>query len=168
MVGAGGANGAREWGGAGNLMSSLVVFAWLLGWGYVGLSVVLASTAGVPGGAVDTLLQSVGLFYLDATGTLRQFADLTAIPPRWTDALYALVATLPLGFHVFIGTAAASEPGADDEVDGGDFVFGVGTFVGFCAVLGALLFGLGAQLLAISIVSVGLALVVFGLRVVLD
>ncbi|WP_276257498.1 hypothetical protein [Haloglomus litoreum] len=148
-------------------MSALVVFAWLLGWGFVGLSVILASTAGAPAGPVDALLQSVGLFYLDATGTLQEFAGLTAIPARWTDALYALVATIPLGFHVFTGTGAASEPDSGDEVDGGDFVFGIGTIVGFCAILGALLFGLGAELLAISIVSVLLGLVVLGLGIAL-
>jgi hypothetical protein len=148
-------------------MAALVVFAWLLGWGFVGLSVVLASTAGAPAGPVDALLQSVGLFYLDATGTLQNFAGLTAIPARWTDALYALAATVPLGFHVFIGTGAASEPDSGNEVDGGDFVFGMGTLVGFFAVLGALLFGLGAELLAVSIVSVGLGLLLFGLGIAL-
>jgi hypothetical protein len=148
-------------------MAALVVFAWLLGWGFVGLSVVLASTAGAPAGPVDALLQSVGLFYLDATATLQDFAGLTAIPARWTDALYALVATVPLGFHVFTGTAAASEPDSRNEVDGGDFVFGLGTIVGFCALLGALIFGLGAELLAVSIVSVLLGLVVLGLGIAL-
>lgn len=148
-------------------MSALVVFAWLLGWGFVGLSVVLASTAGAPAGPVDALLQSVGQFYLDATATLQEFAGLTAIPPRWTDALYSLAATVPLGFHIFAGTAAASDPGSGDEVDGGDFVFGLGTIVAFCAVLGGLIFGLGAELLAVSIVAVGLGLLLFGLAVAL-
>jgi hypothetical protein len=145
-------------------MGAYQVFVWLLAWGFVGASIVVASTSGDPTTVTDSLIQFVGLFYLDTVSTLREFTELTAIAPRWTDAGYAVVSVVPLGVHVFLATAAAAYPD-EEPLGAGDAVFGLGTIVGFCAVLAGLVFGLGAQLLAGSIIAVGIGVAMFGIEV---
>lgn len=145
-------------------MGALQVFVWLFAWGFVGASIVVASTSGDPVTVTDSLIQFVGSFYLGTVSTLREFAEMTAISARWTDAGYALVSVVPVGLHVFLATAAAAYPD-EEPLGAGDAVFGIGTIVGFCAILGGLIFGLGAQVLAGSLIAVGIGVAMFALEV---
>jgi hypothetical protein len=75
---------------------------WLLAWGFVGVSIIVATTSGPPAGAVDAVVQSVGEFYLTAVRTLRQFAMSTTVSPRWVDVAYAAFAVITVLIHLFL------------------------------------------------------------------
>ncbi|QCC46418.1 hypothetical protein [Halobellus limi] len=129
---------------------------WLLAWGFVGVSIVLATTSGPPASVLDLLLQGVGEFYLQSVETLRVFAAATTLPRRWVDVGYAVLAAVPLSVHFFIFAVAAVPRESDAGLDF-LFNFAVGTVV--VGVLGAGLLYLGAQLLVLSAVGVGVSLV---------
>jgi len=129
---------------------------WLLAWGFVGVSIVLATTSDPPASVLDILLHGLGEFYLQSVETLRVFAAATTLPSRWVDVVYAVLAPVPLSIHFFIFAVAAVPR---DSEAGLDFVFNltVGTVV--VGVLGASLLYLGAQLLVLSVIGVGVSLV---------
>ncbi|MGQ4556348.1 hypothetical protein [Halobellus sp. GM3] len=128
---------------------------WLLAWGFVGVSIVLATTSGASASAVDLVLHSVGEFYLTAVHTLRAFAAATTLPPRWVDVGYAVLSAVPMGIHFFL-LAVAAVPADSDE--GFDFVFALGTLTIVLGLLGASLLYVGAQLLVLSVIGVGVSL----------
>ncbi len=81
---------------------------WLLRWGFVGVSIIVATVSGAPAGAVDAAVQSVGGSYLTAVKTLRQFALSTTVSPRWVDVGYAALATVPIFVHLFLLSGVTS------------------------------------------------------------
>jgi len=138
-------------------MAVLVFGVWLLLWGAVGASLVIATTTPPPTTGVELLLQGPGQFYLEAVLTLRQFALLTTIPARWTDIGYAVVAMIPLSIH-FLLVGLAADWAAGTSLDGPQFaemVFVVGVPLAILGFFGAAAFELGAQLLVVSIIAVG-------------
>ncbi|MGQ4557613.1 hypothetical protein [Halobellus sp. GM3] len=139
-------------------MALYVLGLWLLGWAVVAVSIVLTFTSGAPAGPIDALLRGPGQFYLESVVALADFARLTTIPSRWTDIGYAALALLPLGVHLFLTGRAirVAAPDAWDENQITVAVFGVGSIFATVGVLGAMLFGLGAQFLVISILGVGI------------
>lgn len=138
-------------------MTVLVFGVWLLLWGFVGASLVIATTTPPPASAVEFLLQGPGQVYLEGVLTLRQFALLTTIPARWTDVGYAVVAMIPLAIH-FLLVGLAADWAAGTSADGPGFVemiFVVGVPLGILALFGAAALELGAQLLVVSIIALG-------------
>lgn len=140
-------------------MGAVQLTVWLCSWGFVGASVVLASTSGEPTTVVEMLLQSVGSLYLSTVATLEEFTELTAISPRWTDAGYAVLSLIPFGVHAFMAVGVNEH--RDDDIDAGDFIFFIGVLGAFIALLVGLLFGLGAQVLTISLLAVGVGLAMY-------
>jgi len=133
------------------------VALWLLLWGFVGVSIIVAATSGAPVGTVDAIVQSVGGFYITAVRTLRQFAASTTVSPRWVDVGYAALAAVPLLIHVVLAWGAITSDDLDREVS--DLTAGVIFLTALGAPLGAAVFYLGAQLLTISVISVGIVFV---------
>lgn len=129
---------------------------WLLAWGFVGMSIVVATTSGAPAGGLDAVIQAVGEFYLTTVRTLRQFGVSTTVSPRWVDVGYAALAGIPIFIHLFItwvGVTLHNDDGPSSSVTG------LLIFVPLVAPLGAAVFYLGAQLLTMGILSIGVALV---------
>ena len=138
-------------------MAVLVFGVWLLLWGVVGSSLVVATTTPAPTTAIGLLFQAPGQFYLEAVRTLRQFALLTTVPARWTDVGYAVVAMIPLLIH-FLLVGAAADWTVERSTDGPGFVemiFVVGAPLATLGLIGAAAFELGAQLLVVSIIALG-------------
>jgi len=138
-------------------MAVLVFGVWLLLWGVVGASLVITTTTPAPTTALGLLFQSPGQFYLEGVLTLRQFALLTTIPARWTDVGYAVVATIPLMIHFSLVGLAADLTVARSS-DGPGFVemiFVVGVPLALLALFGAAALELGAQLLVVSLLALG-------------
>lgn len=138
-------------------MGAFQLSVWLCSWGFVGASVVIASTSGEPATVIDVLLQSVGSLYLSMVATLEEFAELTAISPRWTDVGYAVLALIPFALHVYLSVRVNAQ--WEDDIDAGDFIFFIASLGGVLAFLVGLLFGLGAQVLSVSILAVGIGVV---------
>ena len=136
---------------------------WLLAWGFVGVSIIVATTSGAPAGAVDVAVQSVGGFYLTAVATLRRFALSTTVSPRWVDVGYAALAVVPIFVHLFFlsGVVSFYSDDADDPV-GLLLLITFGLPLGVGALIGSAVFRLGAQLLTLSTVGVGVVLLPFG------
>jgi len=132
------------------------ILLWLLTWGFVGVSIIVATTSGAPAGTVDAVVQSVGGFYLTAVRTLRQFASATTVSPRWVDVAYAALASIPLFIHL-VALWIATTMDADGEVS--NFTVGLTFFVALGAPIGAAVFYLGAQLLTLAVISVGVVFV---------
>ncbi|GGJ14769.1 hypothetical protein GCM10008995_25810 [Halobellus salinus] len=132
------------------------ILVWLLTWGFVGVSIIVATTSGAPAGTVDAVVQSVGGFYLTAVRTLRQFASATTVSPRWVDVAYAALASIPLFIHLLVLWIATTID-SDDGVS--NFTIGLTFFVALGAPLGAAVFYLGAQLLTIAVISIGVVFV---------
>ena len=116
----------------------------------------MATTSGAPAGTVDAVVQSVGGFYLTAVRTLRQFASATTVSPRWVDVAYAALASIPLFIHLLVLWFATTTD-TDDEVS--DFTAGLTFFVALGAPIGAAVFYLGAQLLTLAVVSLGVVFI---------
>lgn len=137
------------------LLGALAV--WLLMWGFVGVSIIVATTSGAPTGGVDVAVQSAGGFYITAVRTLRQFGVSTTVSPRWVDIGYAALASIPLFIHIFISWVGATLDTEDSEP--GNAMVGLAFLVPLGVPLGAAVFYLGAQLLAIAVLSLGVAFV---------
>lgn len=144
-------------------MVFLTTALWLVAWGFVGASIVIATTSGAPAGVVDLAVQSVGNFYLTAVATLRQFALSTTVSPRWVDVGYAVLAIVPVFVHFFVlATAIKWSKSTPEEGNGPENLLLTGVAGGIVALIGASVFNLGAQLLTLSIVGVGVVSVPFG------
>ncbi|MBB6646382.1 hypothetical protein [Halobellus ruber] len=135
---------------------------WLMAWGFVGVSIIVATTSGAPAGAVDAVVQGVGEFYLTAVATLRQFALSTTVSPRWVDVGYAALATVPIFIHLFLLSGVISVY-TDDAAESPGLVllFTLGLPLSVGALIGSAVFYLGAQLLTLSTIGVGVVLVPF-------
>lgn len=129
---------------------------WLFLSGFVGASIIVATTSGAPVGGVDAAVQSAGGFYLTTVRTLREFAVSTTVSPRWVDAGYAALSSILLVVHLFFSWA-----GATLDVEGGpsDAMTGLFLLVPLVLPLGAAVFYLGAQLLTIGILSLGVGFI---------
>jgi len=140
---------------------------WLLAWGFVGVSIIVATTSGTPAGTIDAAVQSVGGFYLTAVRTLRQFALSTTVAPRWVDVGYAVLAVVPILVHLFLLSAVVTFY-SDDDADpvGLLLLITLGIPLGAGALIGSVAFDLGAQLLTLSTIGVGVAVLPFGYAVV--
>jgi len=140
---------------------------WLLAWGFVAVSIIVATTSGAPAGAVDVAVQSVGGFYLTAVATLRQFASSTTVSPRWVDVGYAALAVVPIFVHLFFLSGMVSFYGDDaDDPVGLLLLITFGLPLGGGALIGSAVFHLGAQLLTLSTIGVGVVLLPFGYALV--
>jgi hypothetical protein len=139
---------------------------WLMAWGFVGVSIIVATTSGAPAGAVDAVVQSVGGFYLTAVATLRQFALSTTVSPRWVDVGYAALATVPLFVHLFLLSGVISFYSDDAESPGLVLLLTLGLPLSVGALIGSAAFYLGAQLLTLSTIGVGVVLVPFAYALV--
>lgn len=132
---------------------------WLLAWGFVGVSIIVATTSGAPAGGIDAAVQSIGGFYIAAVRTLRQFAVSTTVPPRWVDIGYAALASIPLFIHIFLSWTGSTLDTEDEPSDGMTALF---ILVPLVLPLGAAVFYLGAQLLTIGVLSLGVGLIPLG------
>ncbi|MFB6092838.1 MAG: hypothetical protein ABEK02_07500 [Haloquadratum sp.] len=105
-------------------MVFLATALWFVVWGYVGASIVLATTSEAPASTVDVLVQGLGEFYLQSVATLDVFATATTLPARWVDVGYAVLAGIPLAVHFFLLAVALV------AYDGGDPAFEVVFYAG--------------------------------------
>ncbi|MFB6252139.1 MAG: hypothetical protein ABEI27_10735 [Halobellus sp.] len=87
---------------------------------------------------------------------------------RWTDVGYAALSVVPLGIHFFVtgvGIDAAAEQYWNDSDAGITFLF-VGVVIATAAIPGAILLELGAQLLVLSLLGIGVALLTLAFAIV--
>jgi hypothetical protein len=113
---------------------------------------------------VDIAVQSVGEFYLTAVATLRQFAASTTVSPRWVDVGYAALAVVPIFIHLFLlsGVMAFHSDDSDDDPAGLLILITLGFPLGVGALTGSAVFHLGAQLLTLSTIGIGVVIIPFG------
>jgi hypothetical protein len=133
---------------------------WLVAWGFVATSIVVATTSSAPATPIDVAVQGVGRFYLQSVETLRAFAAATTLPARWVDIGYAVLAALPIVIHFFILAVALMSYTEDDAAF--EIVFYTGAAVLLIGVIGAGILQLGAQLLILAVLGVGVSLLPLG------
>jgi len=102
------------------------------------------------------------LLYLTAVKTLRQFALSTTVSPRWVDVGYAALAVVPILIHLFLLSGVISFY-TDNDADpvGLLLLITFGIPLGAAALIGSAVFHLGAQLLTLSTIGVGVVFLPF-------
>jgi len=122
----------------------------------IAMSIIYTVTSPTPDTALATAVQSVGLFFQGAVGTLELFAVSTTVPPFLFEVAYVIVGLLTMGatgvlVMVQVG-GWITDPAADemsDSVEG--LVFLALLTVGVIGVI-ARYFGAGAQFLVLGVI----------------